>query len=212
MRFLEHSFKKKYKRNFIYSIQNYLMEFRCVDECSQCCVEREYYPTKQFGKIGVLILPEEKERIEKLAEVNKIKIKILPRIGVSKNKNQMPTKILAYQLMGIEDNGNTCPFLDTHSGKKSTHGGFPCKIYKSKPLACSAYPLIEINPISLDQKCKFCKECGTADKNLNFEAESLLKIQESMQTNARCIWRYATGVGEQEDQEIIKTGWVLEDY
>ncbi|MBT3580008.1 MAG: YkgJ family cysteine cluster protein, partial [Nitrosopumilus sp.] len=28
------------------------MEFRCVDECSQCCVEREYYPTKQFGKIG----------------------------------------------------------------------------------------------------------------------------------------------------------------
>ncbi|MCP2505756.1 MAG: YkgJ family cysteine cluster protein [Nitrosopumilus sp.] len=188
------------------------MEFRCVDECSQCCVEREYYPTKQFGKIGVLILPEEKESIEKLAELNKIKIKILPRIGVSKNKNQMPTKILAYQLMGIEDNGNTCPFLDTHSGKKSTHGGFPCKIYKSKPLACSAYPLIEINPISLDQKCKFCKECGTADKNLNFETESLLKIQESMQTNARCIWRYATGIGEQEDQEIIKTGWVLEDY
>jgi hypothetical protein len=33
-----------------------------------------------------------------------------------------------------------------------------------------------------------------------------------MQTNARCIWRYATGVGEREDQEIIKTGWVLEDY
>jgi len=110
------------------------MEFRCVDECSQCCVEREYYPTKQFGKIGVLILPEEKESIEKLAELNKIKIKILPRIGVSKNKNQMPTKILAYQLMGIEDNGNTCPFLDTHSGKKSTHGGFPCKIYKRQTI------------------------------------------------------------------------------
>ena len=41
------------------------MEFRCVEECSQCCIEREYYPTKQFGKIGVLILPVEKERIEK---------------------------------------------------------------------------------------------------------------------------------------------------
>ena len=188
------------------------MEFRCIDECSQCCVEREYYPTKQFGKIGVLILPEEKENIEKLAELNKIKIKILPRIGTSKNKNKPPTKILAYQLMGIEDNGNTCPFLDTESGKKSTHGGFPCKIYKDKPLACSAYPLIEINPINLDQKCKFCKECGTADKNLNFETESLLKIKESMQTNARCIWRYATGIGEQEDQEIIKIGWILEDY
>ena len=45
------------------------MEFRCVDECSQCCVEREYYPTKQFGKIGVLILPEEKKKYELLSEL-----------------------------------------------------------------------------------------------------------------------------------------------
>ena len=42
------------------------MEFRCIEECSQCYIEREYYPSKKFGKIGVLILPEEKERIEKL--------------------------------------------------------------------------------------------------------------------------------------------------
>ena len=187
------------------------MEFRCIEECSQCCVEREYYPTKQFGKIGVLILPAEKEQIEKLATENKIKIKILPRIGISKNKNQKPTKILAYQLMGIEKNGNTCPFLDTESGGKSTHGGFPCKIYKNKPLACSAYPLIESNPITLDQKCKFCKECGTANQNLDFETESLLKIKEIMQTDATCIWRYATGVGEKEDEKIINTGWVLEE-
>ena len=187
------------------------MEFRCVEECSDCCVQREYYPNKQFGKIGVLILPEEKEKIEKLAKEKEIEIKILPRIGISENKNQIPTKILAYQLMGVEKNGNTCPFLDTKSDKKSTHGGLPCKIYETKPLACSAYPLIESKPITLDQKCKFCKECGTADKNLNFETESLLKIQESVQTDARYIWRYATGVGEQEDQEIIKTGWVLED-
>ena len=187
------------------------MEFRCIDECSQCCVEREYYPTKEFGKIGVLILPKEKKEIEKLAELNKIKIKILPRIGVSKNRNQTPSKVLAYQLMGVEKNGNTCPFLDTKSGKKSTHGGFPCKIYENKPLACSAYPLIETNPITLDQKCKFCKECGTADKNLNFETESLLKIKESMQTNGTYIWRYATGIGEKEDHEIIKKGWILEE-
>ena len=32
--------------------------------------------------------------------------------------------------MGIEENGNTCPFLDTKSGEKSPHGGFPCKIYE----------------------------------------------------------------------------------
>ena len=187
------------------------MEFRCVEECSDCCVQREYYPNKQFGKIGVLILPEEKEKIEKLAKEKEIKIKILPRIGISENKNQIPTTILAYQLMGVEKNGNTCPFLDTKSDKKSTHGGLPCKIYETKPLACSAYPLIESKPTMLDQKCKFCKECGTADKNLEFETESLLKIKEVMQTNAAHIWRYATGIGEQEDHEIIKTGWILEE-
>lgn len=187
------------------------MEFRCIEECSDCCVQREYYPTKKFGKIGVLILPEEKEKIEKIAIDNKIEIKILPRIGVSENPEQLPTKILAYQLMGIEENGNTCPFLDTESGQKSTHGGFPCKIYKSKPLACSAYPLIESNPITLDEKCKFCKECGTADKNLEFETESLLKIKNNMQTNANHIWRYATGIGESKDKEIINNGWILEE-
>jgi hypothetical protein len=89
---------------------------------------------------------------------------------------------------------------------------FHVKFTIIKPLACSAYPLIEIKPIKLDEKCKFCKECGTADKNLNFETESLLKIKESMQTNAMYVWRYATGFGEQEDHEIIKTGWILEDY
>ena len=59
------------------------MEFRCIEECSQCCIEREYYPSKKFGKIGVLILPEEKDRIEKLAKSNGLKIKILPRIGIT---------------------------------------------------------------------------------------------------------------------------------
>jgi len=95
-----------------------------------CCIQREYYPNKQFGKIGVLILPEEKERIEELAKLNKIEIKILPRIGISENRNQLPTKILAYQLMGIEENGNTCPFLDTKSKKKSTHGDYHVKFMK----------------------------------------------------------------------------------
>lgn len=73
------------------------MEFRCIQDCSQCCIEREYYPTKKFGKIGVLILPEEKESIQHLAKINGLKIEILPRIGVSKVKGSGPTKILAYQ-------------------------------------------------------------------------------------------------------------------
>ena len=187
------------------------MEFRCIDECSQCCIEREYYPSKKFGKIGVLILPEEKERIEKLALENKLKINILPRIGVSKNASIPPTKILAYQLMGIEENGNTCPFLDVHSEKRSPHGGLVCKIYNQRPLACTAYPLIEIEPVTLDQKCKFCKEHGSADSNLNFEAEALLKIKNRMIPDEKIVWRYATNVGEATDQKILESGWILED-
>jgi Fe-S-cluster containining protein len=186
------------------------VEFRCIDECSQCCVEREYYPSKEFGKIGVLILPEEKERIEKLSKTNGLKIKIVPRIGISEDRNSIPTKVLAYQLMGVEKNGNTCPFLDTDSGDKSPHGGFPCKIYKDRPLACRTYPLIEFEPITFDQKCKFCKEHGTADHNLDSEIESLLKIKEKMNTKASFIWRFATHIGEEEDQGILKSGWILD--
>ena len=187
------------------------MEFRCIEECSQCCVEREYYPSKKFGKIGVLILPEEKERIERLAESIGKKIKIVPRIGISEDKNDEPTKILAYQLMGIEKNGNTCPFLDTESGEKSPHGGFPCMIYNERPLACMTYPLIESNPITLDEKCKFCKEHGTADQNLTSEIESLLKIKERIDAKSTFIWRYATGVGEEQDERIFESGWILEE-
>lgn len=186
------------------------MEFKCVEECSQCCIEREYYPSKEFGKIGVLILPEEKEKIEKISVINKVDIKILPRIGVSEERNSLPTKILAYQLMGVEKNGNTCPFLDTASETKSPHGGFPCKIYENRPLACRAYPLIESEPITLDQKCKFCKEHGNTDKNLNSEMEALVKIKDGMNAELPTIWRFATKVGEDEDQEILKTGWILE--
>ena len=186
------------------------MEFRCIDECSQCCIEREYYPSKKFGKIGVLILPEEKERIEELSKENGLEIKILPRIGISEDRDTAPTKILAYQLMSIEENGNMCPFLDTESGKKSPHGGFPCKIYNQRPLACMTYPLIESEPITLDEKCKFCKEHGTADQNLDSEIESLLKIKEKMNTDAPFVWRYATEIGESEDKEVLESGWILE--
>ena len=187
------------------------MEFKCIQDCSQCCIEREYYPGKKFGKIGVLILPEEKEKIKQMAKKNELDILILPRIGISKEKDSSTIEILAYQMMGIEKNGNTCPFLDTESGKKSPHGGFPCKIYEDRPLACKTYPLIESEPITLDQKCKFCKEHKTADKNLNSEIESLLKIKTKMNTDAPFVWRYATGIGEDEDKSHIKTGWILEE-
>ena len=186
------------------------MEFRCVDECSQCCELREYYPSKKFGKVGVLILPEEKNRIESLAKEKGIEISILPRIGISNEKSSEPSEILAYQMMGIEKNGNMCPFLDTKGENRSPHGGFPCKIYEERPLACKAYPVIETNPLELDSKCKFCKEYGSANENLDSEIESLLKIKSKMNSNASYIWRYATGIGEDEDMNEIETGWILD--
>lgn len=184
------------------------MEFRCVEECSQCCEEREYYPSKRFGKIGVLILPEEKNRIEKLAKEKGIEVSVLPRIGISDRESDKPTKILAYQMMGIEKNGNTCPFLDTKTENKSPHGGFPCKIYENRPLACKAYPVIDSNPIKLDSKCKFCKNYGPATENLNSEVESLIKIKTKMDSSSSFIWRYATGIGEDSDKEVIESGWI----
>ena len=56
------------------------------------------------------------------------------------------------------------------------------------------------------KNAKFCKEHGTADRNLDSETESLLKIKEKMNTDASFIWRFATGIGEQEDQEVLKSG------
>ena len=186
------------------------MEFRCVDDCSQCCIEREYFPSKKFGKIGVLILPEEKRKIESCANDAGITVNIVPRIAVSEN-TASPKKIIAYQMMGKEPNGNTCPFLDTVSESRSPHGGFKCKIYEKRPLACMAYPLIETEPITLDQKCKFCTKCPTADSNLNSEIESLIQIKNKMETEFSVIWRYATGVGEVEDVDIIKKGWFINE-
>lgn len=185
------------------------MEFNCVKDCSQCCIEREYYPSKKFGKIGVLILPEEKQRIESLANQHGISVQILPRIGLS-SQDSGPEKIIAYQMMGKEQNGNTCPFLDTESESRSPHGGFVCKIYEQRPLACKAYPLIETEPITLDAKCKFCQNHPTADSNLNSEIESLIQIKNKMTANLPIVWRYATGVGDLEDAALIHTGWIRE--
>jgi len=186
------------------------VEFHCVQDCSQCCIEREYFPSKEYGKIGVLILPEEKRRMEQAAKEKGIPVSIIPRIGVSGADEDGPSRIMAYQMMGKESNGNTCPFLDTESDDRAEHGGHMCKIYQNRPLACSAYPLIEADPITLDSKCKFCKEGGNADGNLNSEMESLLKIKGRMNPDAGTVWRYASGVGNEEDMEVVRKGWIRE--
>lgn len=186
------------------------MDFSCVEECAQCCIERHYYPSKKFGKVGVLILPDEKQKIEDLAKQHNLGITILPRIGISYKSHDGPEQIIAYQMMGKEKNGNTCPFLDTESDKKSPHGGFTCKIYSERPLACAAYPLLQTSPIVLDDHCKFCQYHTGADGNLETEKEALIKIQTKMSSSAPIIWRYATGVGEDKDKDAIKNGWIRE--
>jgi len=40
-----------------------------------------------------------KKRTEKSAKSNSLEIKILPRIGISEDRNSTPTKIWAYQMM-----------------------------------------------------------------------------------------------------------------
>jgi len=183
------------------------LDFSCIEDCSKCCIEREYYPSKKFGKIGVLVLPDEKQKIEQFAQKQGIAIKILPRIGISKDTDK--PEVLAYQLMGRESNGNTCPFLDTESNERSPHGGYKCKIYNDRPLACRAYPLIESQPIVLDQKCKFCETCKDPTGNLENEVKALASIKSKMDTDAPRVWRYATGIGEGEDKGVIQSGWFL---
>ena len=193
---------------FLFDLQ-IVLDFSCVDDCSKCCIEREYYPTVKFGKVGVLILPHEKQQIELLAKKYGFKVNILPRIGVSDQETDEPEQVLAYQLMGKESNGNTCPFLDTEGNERSPHGGYKCKIYQDRPTACKAYPLIENLPVVLDQKCKFCEICKNPNGNLNSESESLVKIKSMMGTKARYLWRYATGICEEVDKDKTKTGWFL---
>ena len=179
-----------------------------MEECSKCCVEREYYPSVKFGKIGVLLLPDEKPKIESLAKKHTVMAVVVPRIGTSE-RPEGPDEVIAYQLMGRESNGNTCPFLDTEGEGRSPHGGYLCRIYEDRPLACRAYPLMETSPPTLDPKCKFCEKCATADGNLNSEMESLAKIKSRMGTGARYLWRYATGIGESQDRQYLETGWFL---
>lgn len=175
-----------------------------MEGCSDCCICREYYPSENFGKIGVLLLPEEKARIERLAKQKGVSLKILPRLAVG----DKPEKIIAYQMMGKQADGDLCPFLDKES--KSPHGGFACSIYKQRPLACSAYPVIEAGKsATLDPHCQFCKHHSTAAslEGLQGELESLASIKAAVKARGSRVWRYATATGE---LATLEEGWQLE--
>jgi Fe-S-cluster containining protein len=191
-------------------------KFSCVQGCSDCCIYREYYPSVEYGKIGVLVLPEEKAAIELLAKNMGITVKIIPRLAAGKNS---PNKIIAYQMMGKDDDGNLCPFLDVESNERSAHGGFKCKIYSDRPLACRAYPVIDIaknNTARFDPHCQFCKKFSTtkaSSEGLQQEIEALAKIRANVagdddEDDDVSIWRYATATGRTNG--LLSEGWVLE--
>ena len=180
--------------------------------CSDCCIYREYYPSKEFGKIGVLLLPEEKDRMEQLAKERNIAVRIIPRLAVSANDDDGgPGRIIAYQMMGKQSNGDFCPFLDENG--RSPHGGMACSVYSDRPLACRAYPVIDADKTAtLDPHCQFCKQYNSARASLASlagELESLSKIKASVKAyDGQHIWRYATATGEGRD--MMSEGWVLE--
>lgn len=173
-----------------------------MEGCSDCCVSREYYPDARFGKVGVLLMPSEVGAVSRLAARAGIRARILPRVGVSDGG---PPEALAYQLMGRDPNGDTCPFLD--ASRESPHGGSACSIYGDRPLACRAYPLESADPPRLDAKCRFCRERGPAAGGLDAEARALAGIAAATDPGRRAVWRYATGVGEPGDR-VGPEGWV----
>lgn len=201
-----------------------LRKFSCISDCSDCCIYREYYPSTEYGKIGVLILPDEKQKIERYAREMGLVITILPRLGIGSNRSRSgPRTIIAYQLMGKESDGNVCPFLDLDNSHRSPHGGFMCKIYDKKPIACAAYPVNseDKRTVTLDNKCKFCKvnkseamprRSRASKYGLETEIGALRKIQKSIHADGRTdVWRYATRMGEQEKQsKFYPQGWVLQ--
>jgi Fe-S-cluster containining protein len=187
-----------------------MKKFSCVEGCSDCCTYREYYPSTEYGKIGVLLLPEEKAAIERLAKRMKVKVKILPRLAVGK---EYPERIIAYQMMGRNADGDLCPFLDVKGKKRSPHGGLACRIYSERPLACRAYPVIDSGRnATLDGHCQFCKKFSTTRTvidGLQREIEALSRIKASVTAGDGSVWRYATATGRPGDS-MLPEGWVAE--
>lgn len=189
-------------------------DFKCVQGCSDCCIYREYYPTVRFGKIGVLLLPDEVAPIREQALKKGVNIRILPRIATGR---ELPDRMVAYQMMGKSEDGDLCPFLETESGDRSPHGGFACGIYDNRPRACRAYPLLDNPNPTLDEHCKFCREHSTTSasgESMAAEIEALNEIKQATQVsdNAVRVWRYATATGRAEDRDKMLTeGWVIEE-
>jgi Fe-S-cluster containining protein len=163
----------------------------------------------------VLLLPGEVSLIERHARENNLTVRILPRIAVGRVS---PERIVAYQMMGKNEDGDLCPFLRVESSERAPHGGFRCGIYDDRPLACRAYPLLEGDePPKLDEHCRFCRDFSTSTasaQTLRSELAALeqIKSEVTVSDDSLRIWRYATGTGRPEDNEMmLPEGWIIEE-
>jgi Fe-S-cluster containining protein len=118
-------------------------------------------------------------------------------------------------MMGKNEDGNLCPFLDVENKERSAHGGFKCKIYSDRPLACRAYPLNDIvnKTATFDPHCQFCKKYSAtkaSSDGLQREIEALAKIRATVTADDDdvSIWRYATNTGR--SNHLLPEGWILE--
>lgn len=191
-----------------------LRKFRCIQDCSDCCIYREYYPSVPYGKIGVLLLPREKPVIEEMARKENIDVRIVPRLAAGKDS---PETIIAYQMMGKSKDGDLCPFLDVENPTRSPHGGYRCRIYPDRPQACRAYPVIETfgRQADLDGHCQFCSKFSTAvagTASVPDEVAALENIRNEVRAeNGLRVWRYATATGRPADtSRLLPEGWVSE--
>lgn len=127
-----------------------------------------------------------------------------------------PEKIIAFQLMGRHSDGDYCPFLDLKSKFRSPHGGYLCGIYKSRPLACQAYPVLEGSKrtLTLDSRCAYSCKYGAvcSPKLMDNELLALQEIRDCISPSKNTnIWRYATHTGDREFiEQFLPEGWYLE--
>jgi uncharacterized protein len=151
-----------------------------------------------------------------MAKTLKTRFKILPRLGISSfEMKKRPEKIIAFQLMGRHSDGDYCPFLDLNSELRSPHGGYLCGIYKSRPLACQAYPVLKGSKrtLTLDSSCAYSCKYGTvcSPKLMDSELLALQEIRDCVSSKNTNIWRYATHTGDRKFRgQFLPEGWYLE--
>ena len=106
---------------------------KCVEDCAVCCEDVWRTVADKYVN-GLMLLPWEAKKLEKLAKKLGLKVDIKPQMGFgTKGRSRPRPKIIGtYQLAN-----RRCPFLR----KKK------CRIYSQRPLVCKSYPISPMHSI-----------------------------------------------------------------